>query len=252
MVGLNVNYTSRTGTLYHIQVEDRGPLLDRISENWVRRVNLIVYANYGEPNARIVHGSDRDLEDVRTADHNRFVEGQIQQLAEQARKIIEERESREVERIKALVRQYYRTKDEVTKQQFEAANTFFPFLFSRAWRELREEKARLTATAPSVPSPPLSVPAASEARFPLNPQLRERLKEVERMIGELGESLEALRERGRADDILLQTCRKLVLRAQEALASERPTDFDVRRLDKTYASLLTTCRQVRSRLKAAK
>ena len=30
MVGLNQNYTSATGTLYHIQVEDRGPVLDRL------------------------------------------------------------------------------------------------------------------------------------------------------------------------------------------------------------------------------
>ena len=57
VVGLNQNYTSSAGTPYHIQIEDRGPLVDRVTETPVRRVNVIVYANYGEPNARIVHGS---------------------------------------------------------------------------------------------------------------------------------------------------------------------------------------------------
>ena len=82
VVGLNQNYTSATGTLYHIQVEDRGPVLDRVSEMEVRRVNMIVYANYGEPNARIIHGRDHDVPDVRTAAHNAFVSGRIQELAQ--------------------------------------------------------------------------------------------------------------------------------------------------------------------------
>ena len=50
VVGVNQNYTSSSGTLYHIQIEDRGPVLDRVSEREVRRVNVIAYANYGEPN----------------------------------------------------------------------------------------------------------------------------------------------------------------------------------------------------------
>ena len=70
VVGLNQNYSSAAGTLYHIQVEDRGPVLDRVSEKEVRRVNVIVYANYGEPNARIIYGRDHDFEDVRTHEQN--------------------------------------------------------------------------------------------------------------------------------------------------------------------------------------
>ena len=57
--GVNQNYTSRTGTLYHIQVEDRGPVLDRVSEREVRRLSVIVYANYGESNAQIIHGREK-------------------------------------------------------------------------------------------------------------------------------------------------------------------------------------------------
>src|SRR5215510_5423860 len=60
VMGLNQNYVSASGTLYHVQIEDLGPVVDRVSEAEVRRVNVIVYANYGEPNARIIHGHDHD------------------------------------------------------------------------------------------------------------------------------------------------------------------------------------------------
>src|SRR4249920_874726 len=103
VVGLNQNYISKAGTLYHIQIEDRGPVLDRVSEVEVRRVNVIVYANYGEPNARIVHGRDHDFADVRSHEQNRFVTQKIQELCEQARSIVEEKEQRLVMRIKAAI-----------------------------------------------------------------------------------------------------------------------------------------------------
>ena len=69
VTGLNQNYTSHAGTLYHVQIEDRGPVVDRVSEQEVRRVNMIVYANYGEANARIVYGHDYDFPDVRSQEH---------------------------------------------------------------------------------------------------------------------------------------------------------------------------------------
>jgi hypothetical protein len=68
----------------------------------------------------------------------------------------------------------------------------------------------------------------------------------------LGSDLRTLKQHGTADDILLQTCRKLVMRAKETLRVGSPTDFDVRRLDMTRTSLLTTWRQVKSRLKSAR
>src|SRR5262245_56468135 len=85
VVGVNQNYTARSGTPYHVQVEDRGPVVDRISEEEVRRVNVIIYANYGEANARIIHGRDHDFEDVRTAAHNQLIETKVKELAEGAR-----------------------------------------------------------------------------------------------------------------------------------------------------------------------
>jgi hypothetical protein len=256
--GLNANHTSSSGTPYHIQIEDRGPVLDRLTDKEVRRVNLIVYANYGEANARIIHGQDYDYADVRTYDHNQYVQHCIQEIAQEARRIIEEKEQRQVFRIKCLIRDYYRTKDEATKREFEAANGLYPFLFSRAWKELKSQRA--SSAAPVLPAdaePPPPAPPVVEAEeegppdvhYPLDPDLRDRVIEIERLIIELGRDLQRLRTQGGADDILLQTCRKLVTRAKGSLSGKDSTEFTTRRLDMTRNSLQQTWRQIRSRLR---
>jgi hypothetical protein len=257
VVGLNQNFTSRAGTLYHLQIEDRGPVMDAVREKEVRRVNVIVYANYGEPNARIIFGRDQDFEDVRTQEHNRFIQAQIAQLAREAREVVEEKEKRRVERIKAAIRAYHRTKDEAARRALEEANALFPFVFSRAWMELKQEKGRsgaagepAPAAGPEVAPPPEAEPAApAEVVYPLDPGLRERVLEIERIVEELGRDLDRLRARGSADDILLQTCRKLVTRARESICSREATDFTAKRLEMTRNSLMTTWRQVQSRLR---
>lgn len=249
VVGLNQNHTSSAGTPYHIQIEDRGPVLDRVTEKSVRRVNVIVYANYGEPNARIVHGHDHDFEDVRTHEHNRFIEQKIQELAGQTRIIIEEKEQRLVMRVKAAVRSYYLTKDESAKQEFEEVNALYPFLFSRAWRELREEQARSAAAqAAELVAHTRAAEEPIEVVYPLDAQLREHVLEIERLISDLVVDIEELRTRGHADDILVQTCRKLVTRARETLQTQEASEFGTRRLESTRNALTTTWRQVRSRL----
>lgn len=250
--GLNQNYGSPTGTQYHIQIEDRGPVVDPVLETEVRRVNVIVYANYGEPNARIIHGRDHDFPDLRTREQNRLVEQKIKALAVGARAVIEEAENRQVRRIKALIAEYHRTKDDAIKKEFEEANAIFPFLFSRAWSELRQERARPAAAGE--PAPATSPPAARDEPipvdvvYPLDTALREQVFEIERMLEELSRDLESLRAHGRADDILVQTCRKLAARAEESLRKQDGSDFNARRLEMTRASLLTTWKQVRSRL----
>lgn len=246
--GLNQNYTSAAGTLYHIQIEDRGPILDRVSEIEVRRVNVIVYANYGEPNARIVHGRDHDFPDIRSQEQNRFVAQKIQGLAEEARLIVEEKEQRQVMRIKAAIREYYLTKDDQAKREFEETNALYPFLFSRAWRELKGERERNVAAAAAPPAIAVEGPEV-EVVYPLDAELRERVIEIERIITEMGKDVEELKTRGIADDILLQTCRKLVARAQEGLSGRAATDFNTRRLDMLRNSLATTWRQVKSRMR---
>jgi hypothetical protein len=276
VVGLNVNYLSSSGTAYHIQVEDRGPVLDRLTEKEVRRVNVIVYANYGEANARIVYGHDHDYPDIRTHEHNQLVQQRIQEIAQEARGIIEEREQRQVFRIKCLIRDYYRTKDESTKREFEDANGLFPFLFSRAWRELKAQRAvspdmptplpeEAVRTLPSGEAPVVLAPPPSstgetitlddleqppaEVHYPMDPELRDRVIEIERLIIEVGKDLQRLRVQGGADDILLQTCRKLVSRAKESLSGRDSSEFTARRLDMTRNSLQQTWRQIRSRLR---
>jgi hypothetical protein len=249
VVGLNQNYTSGTGTFYHIQIEDRGPLVDRISEREVRRVNVIIYANYGEPNARIVHGRDHDYTDVRTRDHNRFIELKIAELAAEARRVIEDREARLIARIKGLIREYYLTKAEATKKEFEATNLTFPFLFSRAWMELKRERPAVAPAPPPSPGEPQMEVLNEEVLYPLDTELREQVIEIERVIVQLSLDLQRLKTQGGADDILVQTCRKLVTRAKEGISGREPSEFNTRRLDMTRNSLLRTWRQVRSRLK---
>lgn len=256
VVGVNQNYTSATGTFYHFQIEDRGPVVDRISERSVRRLNLIIYANYGEPNARIVFGTDRDFDDVRTQEHNRFIEQQIAALAGEARAVIEDKERRQIARVKGLIREYYLTKDEAAKREFEETNLAFPFLFSRAWAELKQEKgvAAVDGAAAPAPAPAPSLEAAAEAPpeevlYPMDAELRQQVIEIERIVIQLGQDLQQLKAQGGADDILLQTCRKLVVRAKEGISGRQPSEFNSRRLDMTRNSLLTTWRQVRSRLR---
>lgn len=265
-IGLNQNYQSRLGTPYHIQIEDRGPLVDSLLEVRVRRLNVIVYANYGEPNARIVYGRDHDFPDVRTREHNEFVSRRIQELAAEARGVIEEKEQKHVRRIKSLISEYARTKKENLKAEFEEANAMFPFVFSRAWTELREERGR---SGPGLPAGPalVALPVEEllpptvedevvspvevtevEVVYPLDPQLRERVIEIERMLQELDRDLESLRASGRADAILVQTCRKLADRARDALVKGEDSEFRLRRLEMTSNSLATAWRQVRSRL----
>jgi hypothetical protein len=140
VVGRNRNHKAASGTLYHLQIEDLGPMVDRASNLQVRRVNFVIYANYGEGNAQIVYDRNYDFADIRTGAHNQYVEEQIQRILEGAPKVVEEIEKREIARIKALVREYYYTRSDSAKRGFEAANGAFPFLFSRAWRELKTEQ----------------------------------------------------------------------------------------------------------------
>lgn len=265
VMGLNQNYTSRSGTAYHIQIEDRGPVFDDVSEEWVRRVNVIAYANYGEPTARIVHGRDHDLADIRTHAHNREVSRRIQELAAQAVVLLDEKEGRQVARVKKLLKRYYDTRDDAVKREFEAQNALYPFVFARAFQELRSERARVAETlaaetlAAENAAASLAAAAAAEAatleveevEYPLDPALRDLVLEIERVSEELRRDLDALRARGAADDILQSTCAKLVARAQESLSRRHGADFATRHLEMTRNSLVTAYRQVRARLTRA-
>jgi hypothetical protein len=225
-------------------------VLDRASESEVRRINVIVYANYGESNAQIVHGRDHDYPDIRTHAHNAFIKSRIADLAAEARRVIEENEQREVMRIKCLIREYYITKAESVKKEFEEANLVFPFLFSRAWAELKMERATAPAagTRDAVLSPVLDTAALDVDE---DAELAQSVARIEEIIREIEGDLQSLKAAGKLDDILLQTCRKLIARAQESLATRDASGFTTRRLEMTRNSLTTTLRQVKSRLKAS-
>jgi hypothetical protein len=70
------------------------------------------------------------------------------------------------------------------------------------------------------------------------------------IIGDIEDGLQRLKAAGKSDDILVQTCRKLMARAEETLRDPEASGFTVRRLEMTRNSLSTTLRQVASRLKA--
>lgn len=248
VMGLNQNFTTRSGTGYHLQIEDRGPVYDDALEVAVRRVNTIVYANYGEPTARIVYGRDTDFVDRRTQEHNRYIEAEIQRLAAEARGLVEEREERQAARIKALLRHYHRTRDEFVKREIDEARQMLPAVFARAWQELKAEKAPLAESETTPGGPP--EPEIDETIYPLDRSQRDLVLEIERLREELERDLAELRERGAADDILLAACAKILYRIHESLTqrAERGTDFASRRLEMTKNSLVTTWRQVRARL----
>jgi len=248
-IGVNQNYASRVGTPYHIQIEDLGPVFDDAKEVWVRRVNVIAYANYGEPNARIVHGRDHDFPDRRTHEHNRLIERRIQELAGELRHLLEEKESRQVTRIKSVLQCYYESRDEVLRREIEEVNSLYPFVFARAWQELKAEHARAATGLPVAPPEP----EIDETIYPLETSQRALVLEIERVREELERDLAALKARGAADDILLATCAKILFRAHESLTQreERGSDFSARRLEMTKNSLVTTYRQVRARLSRA-
>jgi len=257
-MGTNQNYSSRSGTSYHVQVEDRGPIFDDVTEGWVRRVNVIA-SNYGETTARIVHSRDHDFPDVRTHEHNRLVAQRLQELAVEARQLLEEKEERQVGRVKNLLERYYRTRDERVKREFEDANALYPFVFARAFQELKADKAGSGSPAPepppeAAPAEEVELPAAvvaeiEETVYPLDPAQRGVVLEIERVSEELRRDLAALKARGAADDILQATCSKLLARAKDSLRrQDSSSEFSARYLDMTRNSLVTAYRQVRARL----
>jgi len=255
-MGLNQNHSSRSGTPYHVQVEDRGPVFDDASESWVRRVNVIAYANYGEPTARIVYGRDHDFPDVRTHENNRKIAQRIQEMAVEVRDVLEDKETRQVGRVKHLLERYYRTRDEAVKREIEDANALFPFVFARAFQEMKTERPAAAepqaAPAPepaAEPEAPAAEPLAPETVYPLDPAQRELVLEIERVAEELQVDLAALKARGASDDILQATCAKLLARARDSLARrDGSAEFAVRYLEMTRNSLVTAFRQVRARL----
>jgi len=239
---LNQNYTSRAGTPYHIQVEDRGPVTDALTGRPVRRLNVIVYANYGDPSARIVHGCDHDYPDLRSADHDALIAREVQEQAAIARALIEERERSAVDRLKRQIREYHLTKSEPVKRELEETNALFPFLFSLAWRELKSERAG------AVPPPAGADVPISEARYPLDNELRALVLDIERTIAGIGRDVIRLRAEGRADEALAEASGRAVAEARLALSRRDKGELNARRLSLIRDGLLTAWRRLHAQV----
>ena len=160
---------------------------------------------------------------------------------------MEEREERQVRRVKALLREYHQTKSEEAKREFEEVNALYPFVFSRAFLELRQERGRAgprrgRRRRPAVPAPvgrPRSSTRSTRACASRSSRSSAWRQSCPRTSSEL-------KAQGRADDILLQTVRKRLGRARDNLYRKDSADFAARRLEVTRNSLVTTWRQVRA------
>jgi len=162
-----------------------------------------------------------------------------------------------VGRIKDLLERYYRTRDEKGKREIEELNALYPFVFARAFQELKADRPAATEAPVAAVAPEPAVPEAAaiagpeleETEYPLDPAQRGTVLEIERVAGEMQRDLAALKARGAADDILQATCAKLLARAKDSLTRrDTSSDFATRYLEMTRNSLVTAYRQVRARL----
>jgi hypothetical protein len=167
--GLNQNFATSCGTPCHVQVEDYGPVVDRSSEQEVRRVNVIVYANYGTPAARIVFGRDFDYPDVRTHEYNITIKEQMHELVAQAQAETEQMEQRELTCMRVWLAGRPDEDDATLREEFREFAELYPVVFKRVLAERRAGAKAAAAAAPSAssaPSPtvaPAPAPAAMTA-----------------------------------------------------------------------------------------
>ena len=192
VMGFNKNHSSRTGTLYHLQVEDLGPIFDEATEAWVRRLNVIAYANYGEPTARIVYGKDHDLPDTRTHEHNRVVAQRIHDLAAEVALVLEEKEEGRSQKSRRAFTVRATTPSGSSGSEPLTARPRAPRSSRRA-----EPDGRSAAPPPELHR---RRGGSSARRPPARARARDRARARARR------DLSALAARGAADDILQATC----------------------------------------------
>ena len=90
------------------------------------------------------------------------------------------------------------------KREFEDANALYPFVFARAFQELKAERSAALEAA-AAPPPPAALPAeipsgplaVEETVYPIDATLRELVLEIERVAEELQRDLAELRSKGR-------------------------------------------------------
>jgi hypothetical protein len=254
--GLNQNFATSCGTPCHVQVEDYGPVIDRASEQAVRRVNVIVYAMYGTASARIVFGRDFDYPDVRTHEYNATIKEQMHELVAQAQAETEQMEQRELTCMRAWMAGRNGDDDATLRDEFREFAELYPAVFKRvlAERKAAAREAPPAAAAPLPPTAPASkMPEAppippAEVVYPLDAERRRRVIEIEGIIARVDQDFRRLKAHGLADDLLQQRCRKLIEHARECISNQRTGTTDIRILDIALDNLSKTWRQIRSQL----
>ena len=252
--GLNQNYTSAAGTLYHIQIEDRGPVVDRVvrergaprQRDRLRELRRAQRPHRPRPRPRLPrHPHARST----TASSRR----RIAELAAEARRVIEEARAAAGHADQGPDPRVLPHQERGREEGVRGGERALPVPLLAGLAGAAATSAR--------PRPPA---AAGPPRASAEPRWRRRSRrcstrstaeparagavEIERMIIELGDGPRSgSRPAGKADDILLQTCRKLVARAQGEPGRARASEFNARRLEMTRNSLITTWRQVQSR-----
>jgi hypothetical protein len=164
---------------------------------------------------------------------------EVQEQAAAARVLVEERERRKIDRIKRQIRQYYATKSEAIKREFEETNALYPFLFSRAWRELKDERVAGV-------TPPGAEPEAlfADVLYPLDTELRELVLEIERIIIGIGQDVARLRAAGPVSEGVAEACGKVVGQARAVLSGRDKVEYNPPRLRALRDSLRTAWRRV--------
>jgi hypothetical protein len=100
----------------------------------------------------------------------------------------------------------------LVKAEFDEANRLYPFVFAKAWQELKAERsAEEPAEDTERPAPEIKGTV-----YPLDPVQRAVVLEIERVREELERDLAELKEQGAADDILLATCAKILSESTRA------------------------------------
>jgi hypothetical protein len=248
--GLNHNFKSGSGTPCHVQIEDYGPVVDRTSEQEVRRLNVIVYAGYGTPKARIVFGRNFDYPDVRTREYNETIKDTMGELVVQAQAELEQMEQRELACLRVWFTGRGASSDDELREEFQEFHELYPTLWKRALGELRSGAIPIAPpvrVAAKVEPPPPAAPA--DIAYPMDAERRRRVIEIEGVIATLGQDLGRLKAEGGAYDLLLQRADRLVSKARETLGARHSSgDVDLRLLDITLDNLGKLSRQVRSLL----
>ena len=246
VMGFNKNHSSRTGTLYHLQVEDLGPIFDEATEAWVRRLNVIAYANYGEPTARIVL-----RQGPRPAGH-------AHSRAQPRRRAAHPRPGG---RGGARPRGEGRT---TGRSREEPARALLPHARRRRQAGVRGSEpalpARLRARLPGAQGEPNPRRPKCRLRRPrLHPSKRWSIRSTRTSASSCsrssawatscGATCRRSRRAGPPTTSCRPPARKLLARAKESLTrSDSPSEFAARYLDMTRNSLVTAYRQVRARL----